>query len=106
LLAIGNLTSFYSPRAVDPSKSLRSSRSGRVQAMMLAIYPVVAIPLALAYGARYAFNSQAAFYVVLALVAVFGAIAYRISMDSAVEMADKKKEAILAALSRGDGPVE
>lgn len=106
LLSIGNMTSFYSPRAVDPSKSLRSSRSGRVQAMMLAIYPVVAIPLALAYGARYAFDSQAAFYGVLSVVALVGAIAYRIAIDSAVDMAEKRKEAILAALSRGDGPVE
>jgi len=106
LLPIGNLTSLYSPRPVDPSKALRSSRGGRVQALMLVVYPVVAVPLALAYGARYAFNSEAAFFAVLGLAMVFGMIVYRIAMESAVAMAESKKEAIVSALSRGEGPVE
>lgn len=106
LLPIGNLTSLYSPRAVDPSKALRSSRGGRVQILMLVIYPVVAIPLVLAYGARYAFNSEAAFFAVLGVVAVLALILYRIAMESAVEMAESKKEAIVSALSQGAGPVE
>jgi ABC-2 type transport system permease protein len=72
---------------------------------MLAVYPVVAIPVALAYGARYAFNSEAAFFGVLAIAALFGVLAYRIALDSAAGMAEQKKETILAALSRGDGPV-
>jgi ABC-2 type transport system permease protein len=106
LLPIGNLTSLYSPRAVDPAKALRPSRGGRVQALMLVVYPVVAIPLALAYGARYAFNSEVAFFAVLGLAVVFGMIVYRIAMESAVTMAESKKEAIVSALSRGEGPVE
>ena len=72
---------------------------------MLVVYPVVAIPLALAYGARYAFNSELAFYGVLGLTAVFGMIVYRIAMEAAVEMADSKKETIVSMLSHGEGPV-
>ncbi|MGA2595442.1 MAG: hypothetical protein ABSH09_00380 [Bryobacteraceae bacterium] len=106
LLGIGNLTSFYSPRAVDPARALRSARSGRIQGLMLVVYPVVALPLFLAYAARYAFDSEAAFFGVLAIAAIFAAIAYKVAMDSAVEMAETKKESILSALSQGQGPVE
>lgn len=106
LLGIGNLTSLYSPRAVDPARALRSARSGRIQGLMLLVYPVVALPLFLAYAARYAFDSEAAFFGVLAVAAIFGATTYKVAMDSAVEMAEAKKESILSALSQGQGPVE
>ncbi len=106
LLGIGNLTSVYSPRAVDPARALRSTRSGRIQGLILFVYPVVALPFFLAYAARYAFDSEAAFFGVLALAAIFGAVTYKISMDTAVEIAEKKKESILSVLSRAEGPVE
>ena len=106
LLSIGNVTSFYNPRAVDPSRALRASRSGRIQVMMLMVYPIVAIPLVLAYAARYAFESEAAFFGVLALAAVFGGIVYRLALDTAAGMAEQRKELIVAALSGGSGPVE
>jgi ABC-2 type transport system permease protein len=106
LLSIGNLTSLYSPRRVDPARAMRSARSGRIQGLMLVVYPVVALPLFLAYAARYAFNSEAAFFGVVALTAIFAGIAYSVAMETAVEMAEKKKEAIVSTLSRGEGPVE
>ncbi len=74
--------------------------------MMLLVYPVVAVPLVLAYGARYAFNSETAFFLVLAVSAGFGLIVYRIAMDSAMAMAVRKRESILSALTRGEGPIE
>ncbi len=106
MLAIGNITSVYAPRAVDPNKSFRTSRSGRVQALMLVIYPIAAVPLFLAYGARYAFESEAAFFGVLAVAAIFSGVFYKISMDTAVGMAEHRKENILGVLSRGEGPIE
>ena len=106
MIAAGNMTSVYSPRSVDPSKSLRSARSGRVQALILVIYPIAAVPLVLAYGARYAFESELAFYGVLALAAGFGAILYKIALESAVGMAERRKEVILETLSRSQGPIE
>lgn len=105
LVSIGNLTSFYGPRAVDPARALRPARSGRVQGLMLVVYPVVAVPVALAFAARYAFHSEAAFFGVLALAAIFAMIAYRIATDSAEEMAQRKKETFLSSLSRGEGPI-
>ena len=43
--------------------------------------------------------------VVLAFAAVLGGVFYRIAMDSAVETARKRREAILSDLSRTEGPV-
>jgi len=106
LLAIGNLSSTYNPRAVDPSSSFRqSSGSGGSRAVLMFVFPIAMFPVLLAYGARYAFNSDPAFYGVLLFMALIGAAAYKISMDSAVAAAEARKERILAALSQGEGPL-
>jgi ABC-2 type transport system permease protein len=105
LLAVGNLASTHYPRPVDPAQSWRHSNSGRVQAMMLLIYPAIALPISLAYLARYAFDSNLAFYVVLGFGFVIGAITYSVALETAVEAADKRRESILLALSRGEGPI-
>jgi ABC-2 type transport system permease protein len=105
LLAIGNLTSTHFPRPVDPAQSWRHSNNGKVQGMLLLVYPVLALPIVLAYLARYAFDSQWAFYGVLSTAFLVALLTYRVSLDSAVETADKRREEILAALSRGEGPI-
>ena len=105
LLAIGNLTSTHFPRPVDPAQSWRHSNNGKVQGMLFLAYPVLALPIVLAYLARYAFDSQWAFYGVLSTAFLVALLTYRVSLDSAVETADKRREEILAALSRGEGPI-
>ncbi len=105
LFAAGNLLSIHQARGVNPANSFRTSAAGRLQAMLFAIYPITFAPLGLAYLARYAFNRQAALYVMLALDAIAGLIFYRISLESAVRAADRIKERMLAALSAGDGPI-
>jgi ABC-2 type transport system permease protein len=106
LLAIGNLSSTYTPRGVDPSSSFRqSSGASGSRAVLMFVFPVAMFPVMLAYGARYAFVSDTAFYGVLVFMALVGAAAYKISMDSAVAAAEARKERILAALSVGEGPM-
>jgi ABC-2 type transport system permease protein len=105
LMAIGNLGSTYYPRPVDPSKSWRSASAGRFQALLLLIYPVVSIPIALAYLAQYAFDSILAFYAVLLFAAALGAVVYWVAMDSAVTAASDRREKLVATLSQGEGPV-
>ena len=73
--------------------------------MLFAIYPVAFTPIALAYIARYAFGSQTALFVVLAIDAAVGLIVYRVALDSAIQTADRTREAMIAALSAGDGPI-
>ncbi len=105
LLAAGNQLSIRQPRAMNPAASFRSGASGRVQAILFVIWPIAFVPVGLAYLARYAFASEAAFFAVLAVDAAIGAIVYKLSLDSAVAAAEQLKEQIVTALSRGEGPI-
>jgi ABC-2 type transport system permease protein len=105
LLAAGNQLCIRQPRAMNPAASFRSGASGRVQAILFLIYPIAFVPVGLAYLARYAFATEAAFFGVLAADAAFGAIVYKLSLDSSVAAAERLKEQMVAALSRGDGPI-
>ncbi len=105
LLGAGNLLSIHQARAVNPATSFRSGAAGRVQAMLFVIYPVASIPAGLAYLARWATGSEAAFFGVLAFDAMVAMVVYRISLQSAVEAAERMKESMITALSAGDGPI-
>lgn len=105
LLAMGNLASIYYPRPVNPGHSWRSASAGRIQAFLMLIYPVVAIPVVLAYLARYAFDSNWAFAGMLAIGAGIGAIVYSVALESAAEAIERRREELVTALSAGDGPV-
>jgi ABC-2 type transport system permease protein len=106
MLAIGNLSSIYNPRATDPAKSFRSNSAGRTQALMMLFFPVAVLPVALAFLARYAFESDWAFYGVLALVGVLGGLTYWLSLESAVKAAGERQEVFLTALAQGQNPIE
>jgi ABC-2 type transport system permease protein len=105
LFAAGNLLSVYQARGVNPAHSLRSGTAGRLQAMLLAVYPITFLPLGFAYLARYAFASQTALYGILGLDAGIGLVLYKLSLDSATQAAERTRESMVAALSAGDGPV-
>jgi ABC-2 type transport system permease protein len=105
LLAIGNLMSTRNPRSVDPDQSWRRNSAGRVQATLIFIYLMIATPIGLAYAARFAFHSDFAFYAVLSFDLFLGMLVYWIAMESAVATAMQQRESIIAALSRGEGPV-
>lgn len=105
LLGAGNLLSVQQARGVNPDTTFRSGAPGRIQAMLFVIYPVAFFPVSMAYLARYAFNSQPAFYGVLAFDALVGAIVYKLALDSAVSASEKGRERMIAALSQGDGPI-
>jgi ABC-2 type transport system permease protein len=105
LLAAGNMISTRYPRPVDPGQSWRSGSMGRVQAYLLLLYPIASAPIFLAYGARYAFDSELAFYAVLALNLVIGLVVYAISLESSVAAAEQRKEDMIMALSSTRGPV-
>jgi ABC-2 type transport system permease protein len=90
---------------VNPDSSFRSGAAGRVQAVLLVVYPIAFVPAGLAYLARYAFSSEVAFFVVLAIDAIAGAIVYKIALESAVQFATSQQERLLEALAAGDGPI-
>jgi ABC-2 type transport system permease protein len=105
LLGGGNLLSVHQARGVNPDSPFRATAAGRVQAVLFVVYPIAFLPAALAYLARWAFASEAAFFAVLAFDAVVGIVVYRIALDSAVKAAERGKETFVAALAAGDGPI-
>ncbi len=105
LMAIGNLGSVHQARAVNPGQAWKNSATAKLQASLLLVYPMLSVPVLLAYGARYAFESEAAFYGVLMVDVLIAAGVYWVAMDSAVDASETKKEQMLAALGQGDGPV-
>lgn len=105
MLALGNISSVQYPRALSPERVSQGGASGRFQGLIFILYPLALLPVFLAYLARYAFDSQTAFVVVMTIAAVIGGVLYWQAMESAVRTAVKRREQILRELSKGDGPV-
>jgi ABC-2 type transport system permease protein len=105
LMALGNISSVNYPRALSPERVSQSGGGNRAQALVMMLYPVVLLPVILAYIARYAFDSQAVFSLVLSIAAAIGGLFYWLAMDSAVKAASTRRQSIIEELSRGDGPV-
>jgi ABC-2 type transport system permease protein len=104
LLAVGNLMSVRYTRPVDPAKSWRNS-SGRSQAWLLILYPVLSAPVLLAYGARYAFDTDLAFWAVIAADLLMAGAFYWVALESAAETALERREEIVQLLSNAQTPV-
>jgi ABC-2 type transport system permease protein len=105
LLAAGNLVSVSRPWPQDPGATFRSSTGVKMQPLLLLVAPIVFVPVGLAYLARYAFASEAAFFLVLGAGAVIGVVFYRIAIESAVATACRRRETITAMLSETSGVV-
>jgi hypothetical protein len=90
---------------MNPERAAQSSSAGRSQALLLLVYPLALLPVLLAYGGRYAFASETAFYVLLGFAATLAAIVYWVALGSAVEAAARRREEIIADLSRATGPI-
>jgi ABC-2 type transport system permease protein len=107
LMSAGNLMSVHQARAANPTTQFRASAAGRVQAMLIFIYPIAFIPAGLAFLASWALpvHADLAFFGVLGFDAAVGLVLYRISLESAVKAAERRKEEMITALSAGDGPI-
>ncbi len=107
LLGVGNLSSVTYPRAVDPNQMLRNSSAGMVNLVLLLLYPLLSLPISLAYLARWALESEAAFFGVIAVDLLLAGIVYRVATESALEAAEARKEALISTLtaSQREGPI-
>jgi ABC-2 type transport system permease protein len=105
LLGAGNLTSVAYPRAASPERATGASSSGRTRLLLLVAYPVLAIPVLLAFLAGYAFDSRLAFYLVLSIAAAAGVAFYLASLGSAASRCERLCEGFLGTLSQSTGPV-
>lgn len=105
VLALGNLASIHFPRGMSPERVAQGGAANRFQGLLFVVYPIALLPVVLAYVARYAFDSQLVFWVVLSFAAALGAAFYWVALDSAVNTAWQRREALLGELARGEGPV-
>lgn len=105
LVTAGNYMSISNARPTDPDASMRTRSAGGAQMLLLFLYPVVFLPAALAYLARWALGSQLAFFAVLGVMGALGAVVYWMGLESTVEFAERKKESMVAALSVNQGPI-
>ena len=107
LMALGNISSVRYPRALSPERMGRGGGGGnRGQVLVMLLYPLLLLPVILAYVARYAFSSETAFLAVLAAAAAIGGMLYWLAMESAVQTAAAQRQHILQELCREGGPVE
>lgn len=104
LLAIGNLSSVHYPRGLAADRAAAGGGRG-VQGLLFLVYPLALLPVAFAYIARYAFESELIFALILSASALLGAVIYYMAMESAVHTALTRREQILTDLSQGEGPV-
>jgi ABC-2 type transport system permease protein len=84
---------------------MQANAGGRSAGVVFLFYLLTLVPIALAYLARYAFDSEIAFAVILAAAAFGGVVLYRAATDSAALWATANREKLLAELSKGAGPV-
>jgi len=100
---LGNIASVRLPHAMDPDKM--NQMSGKMQALTVWSAPLLLLPIVLAYVARAVFHSQLAFVGVMAIALALGGVFYYVCLDSAVQTASRRREAILNELSRSEGPI-
>ncbi len=102
-LAMGNICSVRIPRALDPDKM--NQMSTKMQAMTILIAPFLLIPLVIAFWCRWFFGSELVFAGLLVVAAAIGGIFYWVGLDSAVNTANTRREAMITELSRSEGPL-
>jgi ABC-2 type transport system permease protein len=104
MLALGNLASVRYPRGLSGERVAHGGGRG-FQGFLFLVYPFALMPVGLAYLARYAFENDVVFGVVLAISGVIGGVFYWIALESAVKSAGRERERIIQELSQSDGPV-
>jgi ABC-2 type transport system permease protein len=104
LLALGNWGSVRYPRGLSGERVSQGGGRG-FQGFLFVIYPFALLPVGLAYLARYAFDSEVMFGLVLGIAAIIGGVFYWIALDSATKTLTERREQIVQVLSQSDGPV-
>ena len=105
LVSFGNLSSVYVPRPLNAEKMSQGGSGRTLNMVLFLVFPIALLPVGLAFWARYAFESETAFFACLALALLIGGILYWVALDSAAQKAVKGQEKIIADLSRGEGPL-
>jgi ABC-2 type transport system permease protein len=104
-MGIGNLMSIVLPRPIDPSQAFRNQNSAKNSVWLLLCFAAVVLPAALAFAAKWAFESDIAFFTVLGADLIIAVIFYRVATESAVTRAEQNHERLLDSLMSGGDPM-
>ena len=103
LFAVGNLTSVRYAKGVDPTNPWRGRGSGRAGGWLMLVYLAALPSVVFAHLAKYAFQSEWAFFAVQGAALFVAVLTYVVTFELAVESADKEREQFLSALGAGEG---
>ncbi|HTP88730.1 MAG TPA: hypothetical protein VMJ34_17375 [Bryobacteraceae bacterium] len=104
LLAIGNMASVWNPRPMNMAQPFRT-QSSRVQWMALVAFPLACLPVATAYLARFAFDTEWAFFGVLGVFGAAGAYVYWLALETAASYGLSHREPMIQTLSQRTGAI-
>ena len=104
-MSMGNYASVSNPRPVDPNQTFKRQSGGKTQLILLACYTCMAVPIGLAYLARWATDLEWTFFAVLAFDIFAAAVFYLVSLDTAIATGERNREQIIEALSKGADPI-
>lgn len=103
--SVGNMSSTYAARPIDPAQTFRKQAGARMQLWLLGCSVGMAILIGAAHLAWWAVGSSWAGLTVLAVELAVAAVVYRIALDSAVERAERERETLVGALTKNASPV-
>lgn len=98
MFAVGNQSSVRYPAGVNPDQSWNTANKAKYRIVLMLLFPVVSLPTTLAYLARWAFNSDLAFYAGMGIAGLIAVIFYLVSLDSAIEYARAQREQLVDLL--------
>ncbi len=104
-MSMGNYASVSYPKAVDPNQTFKRQAGGKAQLILLACYVCMAVPIGLAYLARWATDEEWPFFAVLVFDIFVAAAFYFVSFDAVVAKGERNREHIIDVLSKGSDPI-
>ena len=104
-ISMGNYASVSNPRPVDPNQTFKRQAGGKTQLILLACYVCMAIPIGLAYLARWATDLEWTFFAVLVFDIFLAAVFYGVSLDTVIAKGERNREQLIDALSKGADPI-
>lgn len=98
MFAVGNQSSVRYPSGVNPDQSWNTASKAKYRIVLMMLFPIISLPTSLAYLARWAFHSDAAFYAAMTVAALISVVFYLVSLDSAIEYASARREHLVGLL--------
>ncbi|MCU0228598.1 MAG: hypothetical protein MUF01_13260, partial [Bryobacterales bacterium] len=105
MFAVGNQSSVRYPGGVNPDQSWASANKAKYRVVLMLSFPIVSLPTSIAYLARFAFASDAGFYVGMVVASLIAISFYLVSLDSAIAYAHRRREDLADLLATTDTAV-